>query len=344
MIASVENLPRLKLGLYPTPLTEAQHLSSILGGPRILIKREDLSGLALGGNKCRMIEFILAEARKQGADAVISTAHTQSNYCLQIAAAARRLGMKPSFVQLQGSHSEIQGNRLLQNILDSDIEIVELADMGNFQSQIVVDKMNEMAEDLRKRDYKPFIIWHTLPSVTAILGTVGWVSAADEIVNQLRDQHIDAQYIVLANCGGLTQGGLTVGLKYLLADYRVIGISVYRSESAAVAATKEYADAVSDFLKLGIEVTAEELEINDSYIGEGLGIASEECVNAIRLFAQTEGIFLDPVYTGQAMAGLIDLVKKGRFKSTDTVVFIHSGGVPALFAYHNEIASKDTEK
>ncbi|MFQ5996773.1 MAG: D-cysteine desulfhydrase family protein [Dehalococcoidales bacterium] len=346
MIASIENLPRLRLGLYPTPLTEAQHLSSVLGGPRILIKREDLSGLASGGNKCRMLEFILAEAKKQGADAIISTAGCQSNYCLQIATAARKLGMKPSFVLIKDAHCQMQGNLLLHNILNSDVEILELADIGAIFGEIVSQKMNKIADDLRAQGYHPFIIRHTIPDVSAILGTVGWVNAADELVTQLKAQNIAAQYVVLANGGGLTQAGLVLGSKYLAANHKVIGISVYRKERAAVAAVKEYADAVSDFLRLGIKVMLGELEVDDCHVGEGYAIPSEECINAIRLVAQTEGIFLDPVYTGKAMAGLIDLIKKGRFKSTDTIIFIHTGGIPALFAYHKEITrlSKDNKE
>jgi len=288
-----------------------------------------------------MLEFILAEAKKQGANAVVSTAGCQSNYCLQIAASARKLGMKPSFVLVKDAHCEIQGNLLLHNVLNSDIEILELADIGAIFGEVVSEKMNKVADDLRAQGYKPFIIRHAIPDVSAILGTVGWVNAADELTAQLNAHDIEAQYVVLANGGGLTQAGLVLGSKYLSANHKVIGISVFREASAAVAATKEYADAVSDFLRLGIKVTPSELEVSDSYIGEGYGILSEECVNAIKLVAQTEGIFLDPVYTGKAMAGLIDLIKKGRFKSTDTVIFIHTGGIPALFAYQKEIIRPD---
>lgn len=338
MIASIENLPRLRLGFYPTPLTEARHLSSFLGGPRILIKREDLSGLALGGNKCRMLEFILAEAQKQGANAVVSTAGSQSNYCLQIAAAARKLGMKPSFVLIKGAHCETQGNLLLHNILDSAVKILELTDITAIFGEVVSAKMEEMADGLRAEGYRPFIIRHTIPDISAILGTVGWVNAAAEFVAQLKDQQIEAQYVVLANGGGLTQAGLALGSKYLSAKYKIIGISVFKQESAAVAAVKEYADAVSHFLKLGVRITPEEVTVDDSHTGQGYGILTEECRNAIRLLAQTEGIFLDPVYTAKAMAGLLTLIKQGRFKPTDTIIFIHTGGVPALFAYHQEIA------
>ena len=337
MLPAVENIPRIELGFYPTPLTEARHLSLILGGPRILIKREDLSGLALGGNKCRKLEFILAEAKKQGANAVVSTASSQSNFCLQAAAAARKLGMKPSFVLLHGVHSEVQGNLLLQNILDSDIEILELTDVRDAWGGVVSEKMDTIADGLRARGYKPFIMRHTIPDISAILGAVGWVAAADELITQLKEQNIDAQYVVLANGGGGTQAGLVLGSQYLSANYGVIGISVLNNKDAAAAAVIEHTDAAADFLSLGVKVMPDELEINDSYIGEGYGIPTKECIDAIRLVAQTEGIFLDPVYTGKAMAGLIDLVKKGYFKSTDTIVFIHTGGVPALFAYHKEI-------
>jgi len=338
MLPSVEKLPRIRLGFYPTPLTEAQHLSSLLGGPRIFIKREDLNGLALGGNKCRMLEFILAEAKEQGANAVISTASSQSNYCLQLAAAGRKLGMKPSFVLVKGVHTETQGNLLLHNILDSDVEILELADLRDIFGDVVSEKMERVADDLRARGYKPFILRHTIPDKSAILGTVGWVNAADELITQLKEQNIEAQYVVLANGGGATQAGLVLGSKYLMANYEIIGISVFDDADAAVKAVIEHTDAVSDFLGLGVKVMPDELEINDSYVGEGYAIPTEECLDAIRLVAQTEGIFLDPVYTGKAMAGLIGLIKKGRFKRTDTIVFFHTGGIPALFAYHKEIA------
>ena len=337
MLPAVENIPRIELGFYPTPLTEARHLSSILGGPRILIKREDLSGLALGGNKCRKLEFILAEAKKQGANAVVSTASSQSNFCLQAAAAGRKLGMKASFVLIKGVHVETQGNLLLQNILDSDIEILELTDIRDAWGGVVSEKMDTIADGLRARGYKPFIMRHTIPDISAILGAVGWVAAADELITQLKEQNIDAQYVVLANGGGSTQAGLVLGSRYLSANYEVIGISVFNNKDAAVATVIEHTDAAADFLSLGVKVMPDELEINDSYIGEGYGIPTKECIDAIRLVAQTEGIFLDPVYTGKAMAGLIDLIKKGYFKSTDTIVFIHTGGVPALFAYHKEI-------
>jgi len=339
MIPAIENLPRVRLGCYPTPLTEARHLSSVLGGPRIFIKHEDLSGLALGGNKCRRLEFILAEAKRQGADAVISTAGSQSNYCVQVAAAARRLKMKPSFVLVSGIHNEPQGNLLLQEILGSDIEILELTDIEEVlvTGGPVSQKMDRMAEDLRANGYNPFIIRHDIPDPSAILSPVGWVNAADELTTQLRDRNVEAGYVLVANAGGVTQAGLVLGFKYLGTSHEVIGISNLRKKDAAAAAVAEHINALSDLLGLKVKFTPDELEINDSYIGEGYGIPDKKCIDAMRLVAQTEGIFLDPVYTGKAMAGLIDLIDKGRFKPTDTIVFVHTGGIPALFAYHKEM-------
>ena len=310
MLPGIEKLPRIRLGFYPTPITEANHLSSLLGGPRILIKREDLSGLALGGNKCRMFEFILAEAKKQEATAVISTASSQSNFCLQLAAAARKLSMKPSLVLVKGVHVETQGNLLLHNILDSDVKILELADISAIFRDVVSNEMDRVADELRAQGYKPFVVRHVIPDISAILGTAGWVNAADELITQLKEQEIKAQYVVLANGGGATQAGLVLGTKYLKADHKVIGLSVLNNKDTAVDTVIEHTDAVSDFLGLGVKVKPGDLEVNDSYIGEDYGIPSKECIDAIRLLAQTEGIYLDPVYSGKAMAGLIDLIKK----------------------------------
>jgi len=338
MIPEIEKLPRVKLGFFPTPLTEAQHLSSVLGGPRILIKREDLTGLALGGNKCRKFEFTMGYAKEQGYDAIVSTASSQSNFCLQAAAVARKLGMKPCFVLLKGMHTETQGNLLLHNILDSEVEILEFADMTQLGGGFVAEKMEAVADRLRSKGYKPFIMKHNPPEIAAIVGSVGWVNAADELIQQLKDNNVEANYVILANDGGATQGALTLGVKYLKADYKVIGISVSRNAKDAVALTIERANTTSEYLGLNTLLEEDDVEVNDEYIGEGYGIPTKEGIDAIRLVAQTEGIFLDPVYTGKAMAGLIDLIKKGRFKSTDTIVFIHTGGIPALFAYDKEIA------
>ena len=251
--------------------------------------------------------------------------------------------MKASFVLNKGVHISTQGNLLLHNILDSDVEILDTTDVGGEPTEVVSARMDEVANDLRTRGYKPFIVRTTLPDISTILASVGWVNAADELLTQLKDRNIDAQYVILAMGSGMTQAGLVSGSKYLGANYNIIGISASLSADVAVAKVVEKVGAVSDFLGLGIKVMPDEVKVSDSYIGEGYGIPTKECIDAIRLVAQTEGIFLDPVYTGKAMAGLIDLVKRGHFKSTDTIVFIHTGGIPALFAYNREVIKKEVK-
>ncbi len=337
MITEIDRLPRVNLGFYPTPITNATHLSSELEGPSIFIKREDLSGLALGGNKCRKLEFILAEAQRQGATAVISTASSQSNFCLQLAAAGRKLGMMPSFALIKGVHTETQGNLLLHSILGSEVEILEVADMNMMKGDFIMNKWDEMAESLKSRGKQPFIMRHTLPDISAILGVVGWINVADELNNQFEALGIEPDYVVLANGGGGTQAGLEIGARHLNAKWKVVGITVLNNKDAALQTLTEQANAAAEFLGLSARVNADELELYDDYIGEGYGIPTQQGLEALRMVAQTEGIFLDPVYTSKAMAGMAELVKQGRFNRSETVVFIHTGGIPAVFAYDEEI-------
>ncbi len=337
MIESIAKLPRVQLGFYPTPLTDAKHLSRELGGPRILIKREDLSGLAMGGNKARKLEFIIAEALKHNATTLISTASAQSNFCLQTAASGRKYGMKSSFVLMKGVHNEVQGNLLLQNLLESEVEILESGDMSLLQGSYVSDKLQAVADRLKAKGETPYIMKHNLPEVPAILGVVGWMTVAEELEQQFKQMGLKVDYVALANGGGGTQAGLELGARYLNARWKVVGIPVLNRKEASLKATAEQVNAASDFLGCKINVTPDELEIHDEYLGAGYGIPTTESLAAIRRVAQTEGIFLDPVYTSKAMSGVFGLSKQGRFKPTDTVVFIHTGGVPALFAYQPEV-------
>ncbi len=272
MIAAIEKLPRVNLGFYPTPVTNAVHLTSRLEGPTLYIKREDLSGLALGGNKCRKLEFILAEAQRQGATAVISTASSQSNFCLQLAAAGRKLGMKPAFALIKGVHTETQGNLLLQNILGSDVEILDVADMSLLKGNFINDKWDQMAAHLRATGHRPFIMRHNIPDISALLGVAGWVNAADELDNQCKSLGIKPTYVLLANGGGGTQAGLELGSRYLKTKWKVVGVCVLNTRATAQQAVAEQVNATSDFLGLGVRVTPDEIEVYDDYIGDGYGI------------------------------------------------------------------------
>jgi len=334
MIPSIAKLPRISLGNYPTPLTEAHHLSAVLGGPRIIIKRDDLSGLALGGNKCRKLEFVMADAKLKGIDTVITTGSSQSNFALQMAAAAHKLDMEAYLVLFKGVHPETQGNLLLNNILDSKVRIIEL-DPSELLGGTIMVKMNALADELSQQGRHPLVI---PAGAHTPIGTTGWVNAADEIWQQLQAQNIDAHYLVVTNGSTGTQTGLEVGVKYLKLPLKIIGISIFNKAANAINEVVNMANETAKFLNLDLTFAPDEITVYDDYIGEGYGISTDGCIQAIRLVAQTEGIFLDPVYTGKAMAGFIDLIHKGKFTAKDTVVFIHSGGIPALFAYGKEIA------
>jgi len=315
---------------------EARHLSAALGGPRIIIKRDDLTGLALGGNKCRKLEYVLADAQQREIDTLITTGSSQSNHALQTAAAGRKLGMETYLVLVKGVHVETQGNLLLHNILNSAVNILDVADPSEMFTTLL-EKMNELADELRSKGRNPLVI----PAGAEIpLGTAGWVNAAEEIGQQLKEQKIDAQYVVLALGGGGTQAGLVLGFKQLKLPLDVVGVSVlYKKKSKAIDEVVTLFGETAKLLALDVAVTPDEVTVYDDYIGQGYGIITDDCIEAIRLVAQTEGIFLDPVYTGKAMAGLIELIRKGQFTPKDTVVFVHTGGLPAVFAYHQELAT-----
>ena len=342
MIPSIAKLSRLSLGNYPTPLMEAPNLSAALGGPRILIKRDDLTGLALGGNKCRKLEFVMADARQKGVDTLVTTGGTQSNFALQMATAARKLGMEAYLILFKGVHIEKQGNLLLDGIVDSNIRLIEASELSQDSKSLDQDvfgpmmmaKMNTVADELKKKGRKPLVV---PAGAYNPVGTTGWVDAADEIGQQLQAQKIKAQYLVVTCGSSGTQAGLTLGFKYLKLPLNIIGFTISSPKERATNGVVNMANETAKFLGMDITITPDEVMVNDDYIGEGYGLVTEGCRQAIKLVAQTEGIFLDPVYTGKAMAGLIDFIKKEYFKSTDTVVFVHTGGIPALFAYNKEI-------
>jgi L-cysteate sulfo-lyase len=331
---SLVQLPRLALGHWPTPLHELPGLSAALGGPRIFVKRDDLTGLALGGNKCRKLEYVLADAQERGFDTLITSGSSQSNFALQMAAAARKLGMEPYLVLVKGVHVETQGNLLLHNILNSTVTILEVSDPSEMFTTMP-KKMNELADELRSKGRNPLVI---PAGAEAPLGTAGWVNAVEEIGQQLKDKKIDIQYVVLANGGGGTQAGLVLGFRQLNIPLPVIGISVLNKRTEAIEVVVGHVNEAAALLNLDAAITPDEVTVYDDYIGEGYGIPTKECIEAIRLVARTEAIYLDPVYTGKAMSGLIDLVNKGHFAKKDTVLFIHTGGVAADFAYSEELS------
>lgn len=335
---SMVKLPRVTLGHWPTPLHELQRLSAKLGGPRIIVKRDDLTGLALGGNKCRKLEYVLADAQQRGVDTLITSGSSQSNFALQMAAAARKIKMEPYLVLVKGVHIETQGNLLLHNILNSKVTIFEVSDPSEMFTAMP-KKMNELADELRSKGRNPLVI---PAGALNPMGTAGWVNAAEEITQQLQDQRINVNYVVLANGSGGTQAGLALGFKQLKVPLEVIGISVLNKKTEATDTVVNQITETADLLNLDVSITPDEVTVYDNYIGQGYGIPTKGCIEAIRMIAQTEAIFLDPVYTGKAMSGLIDLINKSSFSKKDTVLFIHTGGVAADFAYSKELSANNS--
>ena len=323
---AISKLPRIRLVNLPTPLEKCARFSETLSVPCILIKRDDLTGLVFGGSKSRKLEFILAEVKAKGADVVIHTGPSQSNEARLLAAAAAKVGIKPIFILWKDAKSKKkQGNLLLDYILGADIR---------FNCSFHHDIVEELAEHLRKEGHVPYIIGHH----DKVLGTVAFVKLALELYDQLNDMGINSGHIFLAS-DGATQAGLVLGFKILKADYKVIGLNQVKIADHKVTTTRiaQLANEAAKLLCLDTIVLPEEIQNYDHYVGKGYGIVTIEGLKAIELLAQTEGILLDPVYTGKAMAGLIDYIRKGDISTDETVIFIHTGGGPALFAYNEEI-------
>ncbi|MEE9399944.1 MAG: D-cysteine desulfhydrase family protein [Dehalococcoidales bacterium] len=330
---SLETTPRVALANLPTPLQEAPRLSAALGGPRILIKRDDLTGLALGGNKVRKLEFAMADAKKKGADVIITTGGSQSNHASQTAAAASILGMETYLVLFRGRHPEKQGNMLLYGLYNAKVEI---AGESNLDLPKVMQRIDELAAELRSKGRTPYVM-----PVGALMpeGSAGYVPAVSEICDQLKEQGITAQYLIDCCGSGGTMAGLVLGAKYFKAPFEVIGVSVARTIDVLKPRITDNANQTAKFLEIDLTITPEELTIYDDYIGEAYGVPTKEGIEAIKLVAQTEGILLDPVYTGKTMAGLIDMIRKGKFTAKDTIIFLHTGGAPGIFAYHKELSA-----
>ena len=316
----------------PTPLESAPRLSRILGGPRILIKRDDLTGLAFGGNKVRILEFLLGDAIEKGADVIITVGRFQSNHARLTAAAARRAGLKPVLVLGGPREPELTGNFLLDKLLGSDIRIILTNEPPPFAQAAVLESV---AEEFRTSGMTPYII----PSGGAgPFAGVAYYNCMLELYDQLVQVGQPANYIFLCSGSGGTQAGLALGAKALQTGMEVVGISDKHPTEFLATRISKIANETANLLGIKIELLPNEVRVRDEYVGEGLGVPTESDLKAIRLAAESEGLFLDPVHTGKALAGLIDHIQKGMIGPDETVVFLHTGGTPALFAYSEAFA------
>jgi len=327
----INKLPRIKLARLPTPLEEMPRLSKFLGGPKLWIKRDDLTGIAFGGNKERKTEFVMADAIQKGADVIITTGAVQSNHARVTAAAAKKLGLKVVLVLRGKEPQEYDGNLLLDHLLGADIRFVQ----GDRQQPLPA--MEEVAEELKREGHKPYIVPRGASYPT---GAVGYVNAMLELINQAKEANLNIDYIVHASGSGGTQAGLVLANKALEAETEVLGMCIKPNANQWLTEKiVKITNGIAKLLDLKETVNQGDVVLIGDYAGEDFGVLTPEAVEAIQLVAQTEGILLDPVYTGKAMAGLIDFIKKEHFKKDDNVVFVHTGGTPALFVYRNQLTT-----
>lgn len=325
----IGKLPRVRLANLPTPLEEAPRLSKVLEGPRILFKRDDNNGFAFGGNKARKLEFLVADAIEKGADTIVTTGGLQSNHARLTAAAAKKYGMRPLLILRGDLPKETSGNLLLDQLLDAEIRTVP-ADVRN-----TLPAMEDAAEEVRDSGGTPYII----PSGGSNpVGAIAYANAMLEIVSQAVEMNVKVDHVTFSSGSGGTQGGLLFGAKALNFEGKVLGISDGAHRDPLVHRIVDIANGCARLVDSRVSVSLKDVDFLDQYAGKGYGVLQKEIVDAITMVARTEGIFLDPVYTGKAMWGLIDLIHQGYFERDETVVFIHTGGTPALFAYGNELA------
>ncbi|MCL6552395.1 MAG: D-cysteine desulfhydrase family protein [Firmicutes bacterium] len=318
-------LPRLRLATLPTPLEEMPTLSAYLGGPRLLVKRDDMTGLAFGGNKVRKLEYLLGEAVDRGCDVVVTVGAAQSNHARATAAAARRLGLDAVLVLAGDEPLERQGNLLLDTIFGADIRVVDTDD-----DYVLMGVVEDIARDLQRRGRAPYVI---PPGGSAALGAAAYANAGLELLDQLNTRGIHADAIVHATGTGGTQAGLYTACRLMQTRMEIIGVSAGPSRDVATARVRSLVEDLCGLLGIDWRPHPDDIVVTDEYVGERYAVATPEGLDAIRLVARTEGLLLDPVYTGKAMAGLIDQVRRGRFRPDQSVVFWHTGGQPALFAY-----------
>ena len=328
---------RVPLAALPTPLHEAPRLRDALGGvarcPKILIKRDDLTGLALGGNKARKLEFLIGDALEQKATVVVTTGAAQSNHARMTAAAACAAGLRVSLVLTSEPNPPVQGNLLLDRIFGAAIHFVPPpADPTLATSDEEAAKVAEVMHDLTASGERPYLI---PVGGSSGMGVLGYTFGTQEIVTQLRDAGENPMRLYFASGSRGTQAGLTLGAKWCDASYEVYGVAVSGGEEFKRDRALRIANEAAEIAGITTRVTPDDLFTDQNYIGAGYGIATPECLEAIRLLATTEGILLDPVYTAKAMACLIDHARRQMLDPSTSVVFLHTGGVPALFAHAN---------
>ncbi len=310
---SISDFPKVSLGVFPTPIRKLENISRLLR-TNVYIKRDDLSGLGLGGNKVRKLEFLMAEAGAEGAEVVFTTGGAQSNHAMLTAAAAGKLGMTPILLLKKRGVTERQGNLLLNSLMGTEVRFIDTDDYADIYAE-----MDIIGKALGKPYYR-------IPlGGSNALGSLGYVSCAEEI----RDSGIRFDHIICAEGSGGTMAGMTLGEKLFLPGTRVTGMMVDRDPFEEI--TLRLMREAAALMDADIELSPADFDLRDM-CGPGYAVPSAEGNAALALMAAREGIFLDPVYTGKAFAGLLEMASEGLFTPETNVLFLHSGGAGGLFA------------
>jgi D-cysteine desulfhydrase family pyridoxal phosphate-dependent enzyme len=330
---SLDDLPRVALARTPTPLHETTRLRDALGGPtqcpRLLFKRDDLTDLALGGNKARKLEYLLADAQARGATWLITTGGPQSNHARMTAAAARLCGMGATLILSGPGPRSVTGNLLLDRAIGAEIVMLDPALEGAELQAAETAALESTTDSLEQRGERPCTI---VLGGSDALGSLGYVRATRELRDQLAELGIRVHRLYHASGSRGTQAGLELGARLFDTGYRITGIAVSGGEDEKRGRAVNMIRDAAALIGESITVDADELHTDQRYYGTGYAAHTTAAAEAITLVARTEGIFLDPVYTAKGMAGLIDHIRSGVIAATETVVFLHTGGAPGLFA------------
>jgi D-cysteine desulfhydrase family pyridoxal phosphate-dependent enzyme len=323
----LDQFPRIPLAYGPTPLEPLKRLGEAIGVKNLWAKRDDLTALAAGGNKARKLEYLVADALAQGCDYLVTTGGRQSNHARMTAAAANKCGLGCTLVLGDPDPGNRAGNLILDEVLGAKLVWLGEANLEEMHAGVDCEM-----ERLRAAGQKPYAI--PVGGSTA-LGELGYIVAAREFAEQAAGLNIDTAVLAVGSAG--TAAGLLMGLKMFAPEVRMVGVSVSRSLQRLGTRIADMANEIAEMMEIDTRVSGDDYEVTDAYVGPRYGVASEKGLAAVRLAARTEGLLLDPVYTGKAMSGLIGLAEEGRFMDSTGVVFWHTGGLPALFAFEDDV-------
>ncbi len=327
-----QRFARVTLAHAPTPLEFMPHFTAALGGPNLYVKRDDCTGLAMGGNKARQLEYYLGEAKSQNADTVIITGAVQSNFVRQAAAAARKLGMG-IHVQLEDRVEgkddlyRTSGNVLLDHLLGATVHNFPVG-----EDEAAADAaLEDIADQVRAEGGRPYVVH--LGMGHPPLGSLGYVDSALETLDQAANQGLSLDAVVLASGSAATHSGFLVGLRHGGSAVPVYGICVRRDAGQQAPRVLRRVREVEEMVGIASPIAESDIKVDDSWLAPGYGQLNPDVTEALEMTAHTEGLLLDPVYTAKTMAGLIGLVRRGTFDDNANVLFLHTGGQPALFGY-----------